>query len=66
LYGLLEEADVDKDGFLDEEGIARLLALEHGRTEVVGDVMWDLLGRKARTARVDWESFRRHFSSISC
>jgi len=65
LFDVFAEADLDQDGFLDKEDIARLLAIEYRRNEAVDEAMKDLLDQTEPTRKVDWETFRRHFSSFS-
>lgn len=57
---IFDAADKDHDGFLLHDDVAGLLAADHLSGAVVQDVMIDLTGSESG-ARVDWESFRRHF-----
>mmetsp|Transcript_4037 Transcript_4037/g.9249 ORF Transcript_4037/g.9249 Transcript_4037/m.9249 type:complete len:700 (-) Transcript_4037:172-2271(-) len=65
LRQLFDQVDYDKDGCLDSQGLEELLATNHLRAEVADEVMEHLVGRRGSKAKVDWQTFRRHFKSIS-
>eukprot|EP00413_Alexandrium_margalefii_P021748 CAMPEP_0204568608 /NCGR_PEP_ID=MMETSP0661-20131031/37281_1 /ASSEMBLY_ACC=CAM_ASM_000606 /TAXON_ID=109239 /ORGANISM="Alexandrium margalefi, Strain AMGDE01CS-322" /LENGTH=705 /DNA_ID=CAMNT_0051576649 /DNA_START=110 /DNA_END=2227 /DNA_ORIENTATION=+ len=62
---LFEEADRDKDGFLNKQEFASLAGIDHEDDEAMEDAMQDFQGELTPDGRLGWKSFRIYFSSDS-
>mmetsp|Transcript_66809 Transcript_66809/g.155206 ORF Transcript_66809/g.155206 Transcript_66809/m.155206 type:complete len:385 (+) Transcript_66809:2-1156(+) len=62
LWEIFQEADSDDDNLLSQSDVGKLLPIDH-EGDVVRDVFHGLTGRIEQGARVDWDTFRRHFKS---
>lgn len=64
LRQIFDEADCDGDGLLGPQDVSRLLAADHLQEETAAcDVFAELAGRTGPGVRVDWPTFRKHFSA---
>lgn len=64
LQKIFHEADGDSDGLLSQQDLSKMLPADHLREEdALCDIFADLAGRTDRGARIDWPTFRQHFST---
>jgi len=64
LWEMFTEADSDDDDLLSQHDLEKLLPLTHSGN-MTQDLFHDLTGRRDAGARIDWDTFRRHFQSKS-